>query len=67
MNGRQQGDPDKLAETLIKVSELDQPPLHLFLGSDALNMAREKATTMLGEMSKWKDLSMATDFDEVMA
>jgi len=67
MNGRQQGDPDKLADTLIRVSELDQPPLHLFLGSDALHLAREKATAMLDELDKWKALSVATDFEEVTA
>jgi len=67
INGRQQGDPDRLAETLIQVSEMEQPPVHLFLGSDALSLAREKATTMLDEMAKWRELSMATDFGEVTA
>ena len=35
---QQPGDPDKLADVIIKVSQSDNPPLHLGIGEDAPNV-----------------------------
>ncbi|WP_281309683.1 SDR family NAD(P)-dependent oxidoreductase [Flavobacterium flavigenum] len=62
INGNQPGDPVKLAEALIKVSQDENPPLHLFLGEDAFNMANQKIVSVQGELSQWKTVSVSTGF-----
>ncbi|MBZ4041438.1 SDR family NAD(P)-dependent oxidoreductase [Flavobacterium hibisci] len=62
INGNQPGDPVKLAEALIKVSQDENPPLHLFLGEDAFNMANQKIASVQGELSQWKTVSVSTGF-----
>ncbi|KUJ62127.1 short-chain dehydrogenase [Flavobacteriaceae bacterium CRH] len=62
INGNQPGDPVKLAEALIKVSQDKNPPLHLFLGEDAYNMANQKIASVQGELEGWKSVSVSTGF-----
>lgn len=62
INGNQPGDPVKLAEALIKVSQDKNPPLHLFLGEDAFNMANQKIASVQGELAGWKEVSVSTGF-----
>jgi short-subunit dehydrogenase len=61
-NGKQAGDPDKAAEILIQLSEIPQPPLHLYLGNDAYKRVSEKLATMAVELEEWKATTMAADF-----
>jgi len=62
INENQPGDPVKLAEALIKVSQDENPPLHLFLGEDAFNMAHQKIASVQNELGKWKEVSVGTNF-----
>ena len=62
INQNQPGDPVKLAEALIKVSEDQNPPLHLFLGEDAFNMANQKIASVQSELEAWKSVSVSTGF-----
>lgn len=62
INENQPGDPVKLAEALIKVSEDQNPPLHLFLGEDAFNMANQKIASVQNELGQWKEVSISTAF-----
>lgn len=62
INENQPGDPEKLADALIKVSQDENPPLHLFLGEDAYNMANQKITSVQDELGKWKEVSVGTNF-----
>src|SRR5690606_14455823 len=41
-SGQQQGDPEKLVGILVKITEMDQPPLHLLLGSDTYQLVTKK-------------------------
>lgn len=61
-NGKQLGDPKKLAEVLLKITEMSNPPLHLPLGSDSYNAILEVRKNEEEEMEKWKELSLSTDF-----
>ncbi|WP_248002929.1 hypothetical protein HEP84_20125 [Streptomyces sp. RLB1-33] len=47
MNGRQSGDPAKLAAALLKVAEQDEPPARFGVGADAINSVEEKADVLL--------------------
>jgi NAD(P)-dependent dehydrogenase (short-subunit alcohol dehydrogenase family) len=61
-NGNQPGDPAKAAQVILKVVDMEEPPLRLLLGSDAVKFA-ERADTRKSEADrKWRDLSMSTDF-----
>ncbi|RYJ39707.1 Short-chain dehydrogenase/reductase SDR [Flavobacterium anhuiense] len=60
INQNQPGDPVKLAEALIKVSNDQNPPLHLFLGEDAYNMANQKIASVQAELESWKSVSVST-------
>ena len=63
-NGKQPGDPDKAAEILIRLSENQQPPLHLYLGRDAYKRASEKLTAMVDELETWKATTIGADFPD---
>jgi NAD(P)-dependent dehydrogenase (short-subunit alcohol dehydrogenase family) len=43
MNGRQSGDPAKLARALVSLAEQEQPPLRFVAGADAIEGAQAKA------------------------
>ncbi len=60
-DGKQLGDPKKLAEVLLQISEMANPPLHLPLGSDSFNTILEIRKNEVKEMEKWKSLSLFTD------
>ncbi|MBL6929196.1 MAG: SDR family NAD(P)-dependent oxidoreductase [Rhodospirillales bacterium] len=62
-HGTQPGDPDKAALVIIEATLAEKPPLHLVLGSQGMDRAREKLHDLLGEIETWYDRSAATNFD----
>ncbi|MBW7454869.1 SDR family oxidoreductase [Paenibacillus sepulcri] len=58
----QPGDPNKGMDVLIRVSESEYPPVHLFLGADAYGVADQKVANVKQEMQFWKYLATKTDF-----
>lgn len=62
-NGKQQGNPEKLAKALVEISEMEQPPLHLLLGPDTYDLVLQKRKREDREFEQWKDLTLSTDFD----
>ena len=62
-SGTQPGDPDKLAEILVQISKMEQPPLHLLLGPDTYELVTQKREREDGEFEKWKSLTLSTNFD----
>ena len=64
VNTRQQpGDPLKAGYPIIKAIEVDDTPLRLYLGSDALAAVRGALNARLEELEKWADVSVTTDFE----
>jgi NAD(P)-dependent dehydrogenase (short-subunit alcohol dehydrogenase family) len=61
-DGAQPGDPARAAAVIIRLAELDEPPLRLLLGSDAVRIAEESGLARLEADKKWRDLSVSTDF-----
>jgi NAD(P)-dependent dehydrogenase (short-subunit alcohol dehydrogenase family) len=62
INENQPGDPEKLAEELIKMSKEESPALHLFLGEDSYEMANRKIESVQSDLEKWKSISVSTGF-----
>jgi NAD(P)-dependent dehydrogenase (short-subunit alcohol dehydrogenase family) len=61
-DGKQLGNPAKLAEVLYEISNLPEPPLHLPLGTDSYQSIIEQRKKEAIELEKWKELSLSTDF-----
>lgn len=62
MKGNQPGDPEKAALALIQLAESENPALHLFLGTDSCNMAKNKIEILQNELNAHEVLSKSTDF-----
>ncbi|ACU61265.1 SDR family NAD(P)-dependent oxidoreductase [Chitinophaga pinensis] len=62
IDGAQLGNPEKVADVFIALINAEQPPVNLFLGSDAFNRAKTKISQLQAEMSIWETLSHSTDF-----
>lgn len=62
-SGQQQGDPEKLVEILVKITEINQPPLHLLLGPDTYELVTQKRKQEDSEFEQWKHLTLSTNFD----
>jgi len=60
-SGRQLGDPVKAARAMLSVIENDEPPSHLLLGSDALDLVREKLSSLSTEFDAWEGVTRSTD------
>jgi NAD(P)-dependent dehydrogenase (short-subunit alcohol dehydrogenase family) len=63
-NGNQLGDPDKAALAMIEATNMPAPPLYLFLGQDAYDLAEAKIEQVRKDMQAVKALATATAFDE---
>ena len=62
MNGKQGGDPTKLAQALITITELEQPPFRFIGGADALAQAEEKLAERQQQIDAYRDLSSSLAF-----
>jgi NAD(P)-dependent dehydrogenase (short-subunit alcohol dehydrogenase family) len=61
-SGKQNGDPDKAAAVIMDLVTLDEPPVHLVLGSDALALIKPGLRSALDEIDIWEKVSRSTDF-----
>ena len=62
INGNQAGDPVKGVAEIIKTAGVENPPLYLFLGKDAVSLANKKIEELNAEIEAWKAVSTSTDF-----
>lgn len=63
MNGQQQGDPAKLAQALLTITSLEQPP-HRFIALAAiLDVAEQKAQTLQAQADAFRELSSSLTYD----
>ncbi|SAL38082.1 short chain dehydrogenase [Caballeronia udeis] len=63
-HGKQHNDPAKGALAIIEALKAKQPPMHLLLGADALDLARKQLAAMVKNFDEWETLSRSTAFDE---
>jgi len=62
INGNQPGDPEKAALAFIKTANMQNPPMHLFLGEDAYGLAELKIKSVQEDMEAVRDFASATSF-----
>ncbi len=56
------GDPRKVAEAVLMVTTLDEPPLRLLLGRDVLAAVREKIAAMTASIDQWESVTKNVNF-----
>jgi len=66
-NGRQAGDPAKLAQALLTITELEQPPFRFIAGADAIAQAEEKLAERQLQIDAFRELSGSLAHDGVPA
>jgi NAD(P)-dependent dehydrogenase (short-subunit alcohol dehydrogenase family) len=59
MDGKQSGDPAKLAEALVKLAALPDPPVRFAAGADAVQTFEAKASTLVAQARAHRDLSIS--------
>jgi NAD(P)-dependent dehydrogenase (short-subunit alcohol dehydrogenase family) len=64
MDGKQGGDPAKLADALIQLVALDEPPLRFAAGADAVDLFETKAQTLLDQVNAHRELSSSLAHDD---
>lgn len=64
MNGKQGGDPAKLAAALVAVTEQENPPLRWVAGADAVATVEQKAKDLLAQVDAYRELSSQLAHDE---
>lgn len=57
MNGKQGGDPAKLANALVQLAALDEPPARFAAGADAVQVFEDKAKVLLAQARAHRELS----------
>jgi NAD(P)-dependent dehydrogenase (short-subunit alcohol dehydrogenase family) len=62
-NGKQSGDPAKLARALIVVVNQEPPPRRFIVGADAIATAEQRVADLTAQIDANRDLSTSLDFD----
>jgi NAD(P)-dependent dehydrogenase (short-subunit alcohol dehydrogenase family) len=63
MNGKQDGDPAKLAQALLTIAGEEQPPLRFIAGADAIAQAEEKLAERRRQIDAHRELSSSLALD----
>jgi NAD(P)-dependent dehydrogenase (short-subunit alcohol dehydrogenase family) len=61
-DGKQPGDPAKAARAIVDIVALDNPPLRLLLGKDALDLADKASRSRAEEAAHWAAVTTSTDY-----
>jgi NAD(P)-dependent dehydrogenase (short-subunit alcohol dehydrogenase family) len=64
VNGKQPGDPAKLADALIKIASQNEPPRRWLAGADAINDAERKISELQEQIDAYRDLSTSLSHNE---
>jgi hypothetical protein len=62
-DGRQSGDPAKLARALVTIASLPTPPRRFIAGADAVATAEQVAANLKAQTDAHRDLSRSLAFD----
>jgi hypothetical protein len=65
MDGKQGGDPAKLADAVVKLAALEETPTRFAAGADAVQTFEAKAKTLLAQADAHRELSASLARDDV--
>jgi NAD(P)-dependent dehydrogenase (short-subunit alcohol dehydrogenase family) len=66
-NGKQSGDPAKLAQALLTIVDEKQPPRRFIAGADAIATAEQRIATLQQQIDASRELSSSLAIDETAA
>ncbi len=64
MDGKQGGDPAKLAAALVQLAALEEPPARFAAGADAVELFETKARSLLAQADAHRELSSSLAHDD---
>jgi NAD(P)-dependent dehydrogenase (short-subunit alcohol dehydrogenase family) len=64
VNGKQPGDPAKLADTLIRLASQEEPPKRWLAGEDAVRDAEKKISELQQQINAYRDLSTSLAYED---
>ncbi len=62
LDGKQAGDPEKVASLILQAANAAKPPVHLFAGKIATMLVEQKMQALRHDLDTWREASDATDF-----
>jgi NAD(P)-dependent dehydrogenase (short-subunit alcohol dehydrogenase family) len=67
IEGRQEGDPRKIADLIVLLANSEDVPVRLILGVDAEKRVQRAEAARAGEAEKWRHLTLSTVFENAEA
>jgi NAD(P)-dependent dehydrogenase (short-subunit alcohol dehydrogenase family) len=64
MNGKQGGDPAKLADALVKLAGQSAPPVRWVAGADAVETVEQKGRDLIDQAGAYRDISSSLAHDD---
>ncbi len=64
LDGKQAGDPERVATLILQAARVAAPPVHLFAGKIGNTLAEQKMQAVRQDLQAWRGASDATDFDD---
>ena len=64
-NGQQPGDPAKLAQALITISNQEKPPRRFLAGADAIGTAEQVVATLQQQIDAYRELSSSLAYENI--
>jgi hypothetical protein len=61
-SGQQAGDPVRIAEAVIAITQAENPPRYFVLGAFGVDAVTGHLTKTLAEIDAWRATGVATDF-----
>ncbi len=64
LEGRSEGDPQKIADIIVQLANSDDVPVRLILGVDAEKRVHRAEAARASEAEKWRHLTVSTVFED---
>jgi NAD(P)-dependent dehydrogenase (short-subunit alcohol dehydrogenase family) len=61
--GKENSDPARVAQVILRLAASDRLPAHLLIGSDAVRYAGEAEAARAADADRWREMSVSTDAD----
>ena len=59
--GRENGDPARVAQLILRLATSERLPAHLLLGSDAVQYAAQAEAARAADAERWREISVSTE------
>lgn len=67
IEGRQEGDPRKIAQVILQLANSEDVPVRLILGADAEKRVQRAEAARAAEAEKWRHLTVSTVYEDAEA